>query len=85
MTQKLPKTPWPAQVIREQVKQAMNKVGGEVGFQAIGPTFQEAIISQAAFRLFQSAAASSAISVSFQEMTMTVRAMRIVAGIEDEE
>lgn len=80
----MPKTPWDAEVIRHQVKRAMENVGGKAGFAAIGPTFRAAVIGQAAFDLFFTASTPGPITVSREEFANTLRAMRIAAGIDDE-
>lgn len=84
MAKRLPKTPWDADVIRHQVKHAMESVGGKSGFDAIGPTFRDAVISKATFDLFFTAATPGPITVSREDFANTLRAMRIVAGIDDE-
>ena len=81
----IPKTPWPAQVIRDAAKRAVDGVGGSIGFAAIGPTFQNAIICEAALSLFQSAAICGPITISSTEMAATVEAMRAAAGMPTEE
>lgn len=81
---RVPKSPWPAAVIRDTTKRAVDRVGGPVGFGAIGRTFQEAIITQAAFDLFMSAGASGPITVSVDDMGATLHAMRVVAEMESE-
>lgn len=85
MTKRLPKTPWDADVIRQQVKRAIESVGGKTGFEAIGPTFRDAVISKATFDLFFTASVPAPITVSREDFANTLRAMRMAAGIADDD
>lgn len=44
------KCPWPKSQVRIMVKQAIDRVGGQVGFDFLGPQIQRAIIVEACWR-----------------------------------
>jgi hypothetical protein len=79
---RIPKTPWPTQVIRDAAKRAVDRVGGQTGFRAIGPTFQNAIICEAALVLFQTAASITPVTITSADIAATVQALRVAAGLD---
>lgn len=81
---RMPKSPWPAQVIRDQAAHMMEKVGGKTGFEAIGPTFRGAMVDQAVMAMFQTATMPGPITVTADDINNTRRAIRFACGMGDE-
>lgn len=82
-TRRMPKCPWPSQVIRDQAARMRGKVGGAVGWAAIGPVFRAAMVDQAVVDLFATAAIPGPITVSNDDIHATRRAIRFACGITD--
>ena len=75
------KCPWTKPHMRGLVKRAMDKVGGERGFEFVGRGMQEAIIDQACWHAVHTAAQFG--SMSFDEMAAVRRTAYEIAGIWD--
>lgn len=80
---RMPKCPWPAQVIRDQAARMMETVGGAVGFRAIGPVFRAAMVDQSVMTLIASATMSGPLSVTTTDIASTRKAIRFACGIEE--
>ena len=80
-----PKSPWPKPTMRDNVKRAMDRVGGRKGFDFMGRGMQEALIDQMLFALFQTAAQFSQRGATFDEMVGARTQAYDIAGLDDSE
>lgn len=74
-----PKCPWPKPHMREVVKRAIDRVGGQRGFEFMGRGMREAIIDAALFHEFQTAAQFGA--PTFDGMVGARRVAYEIAGL----
>jgi hypothetical protein len=75
---------WPRDQIRIMVKRAVDAVGGERGFRAIGPTMRRAVIAAAAWDAVRTAAMMVEVTITAKQMFAVEGAMRKAAGIDEE-
>lgn len=83
MAAKPTKCPWPKPHMRDIVKRAIDKVGGQRGFDFMGRGMQEAIIDQACFQVVQTSSQHG--SMSFDDIVATRRVMYEIAGLWSDE
>jgi hypothetical protein len=80
-----PKCPWDKPTMRENVKRAIDNVGGRRGFAYLSRAMQEAVIDQMLFHKFQTAAQFAVTPITFDAMVGARNVAYEIAGLDDGE